>query len=392
MLNGDIYYLIEGSIVDFMSQFPSTAMRYLGPGLKQYAITKTVTRYLRDVGAWPAATPKLRELGLPDTILNRRVCSLTLGQRGKVAIARAITSAPELLVVDTPEAFLDYDGIRWLVAELKSYVGTIILTTNDCSLAKYLATCVVIMRAGRTSYYAGAEMIDAIDSITYPKFLYPKTPAAGGVLVSMRDCEFSHFDCLRVDTMDVLPDSRIAIFGPRLQIGALMAAVLMEAHQLGGDVAYAENLTTGVHSINEMLNMPHGMRAVDYVSRSAKCEKYIAMDALTALGLTHTECYQAIADGTLSVKSRVLLAELMTRRPRLIVLDNPARYLTAPQVLTLCDFINSAPCAVMTTTPCSEIIYRCNFAVYTLDTCRLIDKTEPGCYDCWHSEGPVDRN
>jgi molybdate transport system ATP-binding protein len=88
-----------------------------------------------------------------EDLLDRPVKNLSGGERSRVALARAIVSAPELLLLDEPFAALDGRRRRDFARFLKEYgrdMGVpIIVVTHLIDEAAELANHVVAMRAGR---------------------------------------------------------------------------------------------------------------------------------------------------------------------------------------------------------------------------------------------------
>jgi putative ABC transport system ATP-binding protein len=86
-----------------------------------------------------AAQELLDRLGLEITLANRRASSLSVGQQQRVAAARALIGAPELIVADEPTSALDadrQDAFLDLLFEQVGAVGaTLIMVSHDPRLA-----------------------------------------------------------------------------------------------------------------------------------------------------------------------------------------------------------------------------------------------------------------
>jgi ABC-type lipoprotein export system ATPase subunit len=87
------------------------------------------------------ATALLKRVGLEDWSLHRPG-ELSVGQRQRVAIVRALINEPKLLLADEPTGSLDKDAsenIAELLAELNRSEGvTLIVVTHSSELAKYM--------------------------------------------------------------------------------------------------------------------------------------------------------------------------------------------------------------------------------------------------------------
>jgi heme ABC exporter ATP-binding subunit CcmA len=78
---------------------------------------------------------------------NRRVAELSRGQQQRLALGRAVLHAPELLVLDEPDASLDEPG-RALLGRLLEE-RTVVVATHDRALARSLCGRALLLRAGR---------------------------------------------------------------------------------------------------------------------------------------------------------------------------------------------------------------------------------------------------
>ncbi len=88
-----------------------------------------------------------------EDLLDRPVKNLSGGERSRVALARAIVSAPELLLLDEPFAALDgrrrHDFARFLKDYCRDMGVPMIVVTHLIDEAAELANHIVAMRAGR---------------------------------------------------------------------------------------------------------------------------------------------------------------------------------------------------------------------------------------------------
>jgi ATP-binding cassette subfamily F protein uup len=61
----------------------------------------------------------------------RRIESLSGGEKRRVAMARAVVSRPDLLILDEPTNHLDPESIEWLAEFLENFGGTFLIVTHD---------------------------------------------------------------------------------------------------------------------------------------------------------------------------------------------------------------------------------------------------------------------
>ncbi len=81
----------------------------------------------------------LDELGLPRALHDKKVVALSVGQQQRVAAARALIGAPELVIADEPTSALDADSredfLRLLFAECREHGSTLLFVSHDRQLA-----------------------------------------------------------------------------------------------------------------------------------------------------------------------------------------------------------------------------------------------------------------
>lgn len=102
-------------------------------------------------------------MGFDDRQLNSFPSGLSGGQQQRVGLARALTSQPEIVLMDEPLGALDNITRRKLQSELKEMhrkLGiTFVMVTHDLHEAFALGTHVVIMNEGRVVQFESPETI-----------------------------------------------------------------------------------------------------------------------------------------------------------------------------------------------------------------------------------------
>jgi peptide/nickel transport system ATP-binding protein len=110
----------------------------------------------RDHGPRPHTPARLRQVGLPETVANRRTSQLSGGQKARLALARALAALdegqPGILILDESLASLDLSVqaqiINLLVDLQAERALSYILIAHDLSLAAHLADEVAVMFQG----------------------------------------------------------------------------------------------------------------------------------------------------------------------------------------------------------------------------------------------------
>jgi len=88
-----------------------------------------------------------------DEFLDRPNGNLSAGQKTRVALAKALINAPELLLLDEPTASLDPDTADWVREHLETYRrtrgATILLASHNMLEVERLCDRVIILKRGR---------------------------------------------------------------------------------------------------------------------------------------------------------------------------------------------------------------------------------------------------
>ena len=100
------------------------------------------------------AAALLEALGLPGDALSWQVQRLSTGERHRLAIARALQLAPDVLLLDEPTAALDKQATKKVEAVLRGQLQAgkaIVLVTHDAAQLKRLAHSQVALSGGKAS-------------------------------------------------------------------------------------------------------------------------------------------------------------------------------------------------------------------------------------------------
>lgn len=87
----------------------------------------------------------------PDTI----VSSLSGGQKTRLALARILLQAPDLLMLDEPTNHLDIQTLTWLEDYLRNYSGALLVVSHDRYFLDRLVTHIVEIERHQSKKYTG---------------------------------------------------------------------------------------------------------------------------------------------------------------------------------------------------------------------------------------------
>jgi ATP-binding cassette subfamily F protein uup len=86
---------------------------------------------------------------------DRRIETLSGGEKRRVAMARAIVSQPDFLLLDEPTNHLDPESIEWVAEFLESFSGTFLVITHDRYFLDRVATSILELYDGKFFSHAG---------------------------------------------------------------------------------------------------------------------------------------------------------------------------------------------------------------------------------------------
>jgi len=148
---------------------------------------RATRRDMRDVAAKVAA-----QVGIRTEYLDRYPHQFSGGQRQRIAIARALSSDPDIIVLDEPTSALDVSvqaQILNLLSELQRARGlTYILISHNVSVVRHMADRVAVMYLGQIVELGSAAQVLEHPRHPYTQLLLEAVPRLG---VSVDDAHAS---------------------------------------------------------------------------------------------------------------------------------------------------------------------------------------------------------
>ena len=97
----------------------------------------------------------LAGLGFHEDQVDGDAGALSGGWKMRVALARVLLGRPDVLLMDEPTNHLDIESIIWLEQFLKTYPGTLLMTSHDREFMNRIVTKIAEIDAGEIVVYSG---------------------------------------------------------------------------------------------------------------------------------------------------------------------------------------------------------------------------------------------
>ena len=100
-------------------------------------------------------TGVLKGLGFSEEDFDRKIDTLSGGQKTRVFLSRILLSNPDIILLDEPTNHLDLNSIAWLEVFLSNYKGSVIVISHDRYFLDKIVTKVVEIEDGHCRTYTG---------------------------------------------------------------------------------------------------------------------------------------------------------------------------------------------------------------------------------------------
>ena len=327
-------------------------------------------------------------VGLPTETLDTPTSVASGGERTRAALARALLTDPDLLILDEPTNYLDFDGLNWLENFLSEFKGAVLAVSHDryfldrvCleiwemelgklarfpgNYSKYreLKRAQIVRQQieyerqqeyiakeeyfiqrykagqrsrearGRETRLARLERIEAPQSERAISIGETSASRTGQITVSLRNLSVGFSNnghktrLLTVPDIDLERGSRTAIIGAN-GIGktTLLRTILGEIPPLSGVVTLGHNVETG-HLNQGTWNLPDDKTALDAFLEVRNTPIGDARDYLARFLFRGDEVFKRVSSLSGGERTRLALARLLITYPNVLVLDEPTTHL-----------------------------------------------------------------
>ena len=123
--------------------------------MNQYA--RLTTRFEMENGyAYKSElTGVLKGLGFEEAEYDKPVCTLSGGQKTRVALGKLLLLSPDIILLDEPTNHLDMNAIRWLEGYLSNYKGAVLIVSHDRYFLDRIAGKIIEIDAGNVMTFTG---------------------------------------------------------------------------------------------------------------------------------------------------------------------------------------------------------------------------------------------
>lgn len=123
--------------------------------LKKYA---NLAHRFEDINGYACKseiTGILKGLGFGEDEFDKKVATLSGGQKTRVALGKLLIQKPDLIMLDEPTNHLDLNSITWLETYLLNYKGAVIIVSHDRYFLDKIATKIIEIDNGVVSCFHG---------------------------------------------------------------------------------------------------------------------------------------------------------------------------------------------------------------------------------------------
>lgn len=123
--------------------------------MEQYNRVSTEFEHQNGYAVQSEVTGVLKGLGFTEDEFSKQICTLSGGQKTRVALGRLLLSAPDVLLLDEPINHLDLTSIAWLETYLLGYSGAVLIVAHDRYFLNRVASKIIELDNGWISSFSG---------------------------------------------------------------------------------------------------------------------------------------------------------------------------------------------------------------------------------------------
>ena len=350
----------------------------------------------------------LQKLGISE--LDKKISTLSGGQKKRVSLAQVLIDEPDLLLLDEPTNHLDYEAIEWLENYLKQYRGALLMVTHDRYFLDRVANRIFELSFGKLYEYKGnyeAYVLEKaerdrveVEQEEKRKRLYKQelawmragvqargtkqqarinrfedlkenlyqvnqeddlelnlaTQRLGKKVLEIKDGSYRINDQTLLEHLDLLIQSRerLGITGKNGAGKSTLLNILAGRIPLdSGTISIGETVRLAYYT-QENEEMAPDKRMIAYLQEAAEEAKTADGSQIGVAELLERFLFPRFMHGTLigklsgGEKRRLFLLKLLIQQPNVLLLDEPTNDLDIATLTILEDYFRSFPGAVIT--------------------------------------------
>ncbi|WP_341827888.1 ABC-F family ATP-binding cassette domain-containing protein [Enterococcus faecium] len=350
----------------------------------------------------------LQKLGISE--LDKKINTLSGGQKKRVSLAQVLIDEPDLLLLDEPTNHLDYQAIEWLENYLKQYRGALLMVTHDRYFLDRVANRIFELSFGKLYEYKGnyeAYVLEKaerdrveVEQEEKRKRLYKQelawmragvqargtkqqarinrfedlkenlyqvnqeddlelnlaTQRLGKKVLEIKDGSYRINDQTLLEHLDLLIQSRerLGITGENGAGKSTLLNILAGRIPLdSGTISIGETVRLAYYT-QENEEMAPDKRMIAYLQEAAEEAKTADGSQIGVAELLERFLFPRFMHGTLigklsgGEKRRLFLLKLLIQQPNVLLLDEPTNDLDIATLTILEDYFRSFPGAVIT--------------------------------------------
>lgn len=350
----------------------------------------------------------LQKLGISE--LDKKINTLSGGQKKRVSLAQVLIDEPDLLLLDEPTNHLDYQAIEWLENYLKQYRGALLMVTHDRYFLDRVANRIFELSFGKLYEYKGnyeAYVLEKaerdrveVEQEEKRKRLYKQelawmragvqargtkqqarinrfenlkenlyqvnqeddlelnlaTQRLGKKVLEIKDGSYRINDQTLLEHLDLLIQSRerLGITGKNGAGKSTLLNILASRIPLdSGTISIGETVRLAYYT-QENEEMAPDKRMIAYLQEAAEEAKTVDGSQIGVAELLERFLFPRFMHGTLigklsgGEKRRLFLLKLLIQQPNVLLLDEPTNDLDIATLTILEDYFRSFPGAVIT--------------------------------------------
>jgi len=136
---------------------PSTRLGYFGQGMEELDPTRSVLANVMETSVYEEGFVRtiLARLLFKGEDVYKRVAVMSGGERTRIALARIIAGAANVLLLDEFTNYLDIPSVRAVEAVLSEYTGTVLFACHDRKFIDAVASDLLILENGKLRMFPG---------------------------------------------------------------------------------------------------------------------------------------------------------------------------------------------------------------------------------------------